>query len=467
MLDPLNTVMNDYGSLLQIRDKLTALSNTSPVAATILIFIMSFIGLNIVVTQTVELQRKYLGEWRHNAWAWIGLAAGALLAGVTSAAIVVDLRRASSPVPAMVVDTDTVIGRPLLLSWKYDSQGEAIAHFEVQASKDRSFQDVERTLYRSGRATLIKSVNKKLYWRVRAVDENRAALGNWSVPVRITQYDDSLARIRDTRSVSVYVSSALDQGFFEFEDNQGNLRGYDLAVIRRIVERLGNRLNVGSSLAFNPVAVDWQTLLDAPKTGHADIIISAITALSAREDDYGIKFSMPYYCTTQSLLFRSGALKERIGNAIENRRIGVVSKTTSDDMIRKFPGKYNVKSYDDGVQMIADVAKGDIDFAMIDTPLAKGAELQYGRDKLDFKELIDDEDFPKAISAERRQEKYAVAVRSGEGELIEAVNGIIEEMRTEMLRDFLQTAMADFYQTKKDQSAPLDTRADPSVCGLR
>jgi hypothetical protein len=203
----------------------------------------------------------------------------------------------------------------------------------------------------------------------------------------------------------------------------------------------------------------------APKTGHADIIISAITALSAREDDYGIKFSKPYYCTTQSLIFKAGALKARIGNAIENKRIGVVSKTTSEDMIRKFPGKFNVKSYDDGVQMIADVAKGEVKFAMIDTPLAKGAELQSGREKLNFRELIDDEDFPRAIGPERRQEKYAVAVRSGEEKLIGAVNGIIEQMRTQTLQQFLQTAMSDFYQTKKDQSAPLDARADPSVCG--
>ena len=64
MLDPLNSVMNDYGSLLQLRDKLTALSNTSPVIATILIFVMAFIGINMVATQTIELQKKFAGEWR-------------------------------------------------------------------------------------------------------------------------------------------------------------------------------------------------------------------------------------------------------------------------------------------------------------------------------------------------------------------------------------------------------------------
>jgi ABC-type amino acid transport substrate-binding protein len=102
---------------------------------------------------------------------------------------------------------------------------------------------------------------------------------------------------------------------------------------------------------------------------------------------------------------------------------------------------------------------------MIDTPLAKGAELQYGKEKLNFRELIDDKDFPEAVSQERRQEKYSVAVRSGEGKLIDAINEIIEEMRAEKLRKFLQDAAAEFYQTKKEQSAPPDGRPDPSTCG--
>ena len=195
--------------------------------------------------------------------------------------------------------------------------------------------------------------------------------------------------------MNVYVSNALNQGFFEFEDDKGTLKGYDLAVIRQIVDGLATRLNIGPQIKFNPVAVDWQPCWTCPGSGHADIIISAITALSAREDDYGIKFSKPYYCTTQSIMFKTRPLGELIVNEIANKRIGVVSKTTSDEMIRKFPGQFSVKSYDDGVQMIADVAKGQIDFAMIDTPLARGAELQYGAGQLTYKELAEDQTFPR------------------------------------------------------------------------
>jgi len=138
MLDPLSSVMSDYGSLLQLREKLTALSNTNPVMAAALIFIMSFVGVNIVVTQTVELKRKFLGEWRHSVLAWVGLAAGALLAGVISVTIVLDFRKASFPVPVLLAYTDTVIGLPLLLSWKYDPREDSLVQFEVQGSTTRN-----------------------------------------------------------------------------------------------------------------------------------------------------------------------------------------------------------------------------------------------------------------------------------------------------------------------------------------
>ncbi|MBV9566137.1 MAG: hypothetical protein JOY90_37665 [Bradyrhizobium sp.] len=81
---------------------------------------------------------------------------------------------------------------------------------------------------------------------------------------------------------------------------------------------------------------------------------------------------------------------------------------------RKFPGHFSVRPYDDGAVMIADAAKGEVDLAMIDTPLARGAELQYGAGELSFRELVSEQDFPRTISQQRRQERYAVAVRAGE-----------------------------------------------------
>ena len=52
-----------------------------------------------------------------------------------------------------------------------------------------------------------------------------------------------------------------------------------------------------------------------------------------------------------------------------------------------------------------------------------------------------------------------MAVRFGETKLIDAINQTIEEMRADKLQSFLKAATAEFYQTKQDQSAPLDLRA--------
>jgi ABC-type amino acid transport substrate-binding protein len=462
-LDFFTNILEQFGAVFQLRERLSSLSGSNPVAATVLVFVIAVVAANTLFTQFVEFRKKFLGEWIHSAVAWVSLVIVASVAALISVGIVLNLRKAAAPVPVLLVDSDTVVGRPLLLNWKYDNPEVKVVRFEVQSSKDKRFEHISEHGYRSGHTTLIGSINSKLFWRVRAVDEERIPISNWSLPVRITQYDDSLKRISDTHSVNVYISNSLNQGFFEFESDDGKLKGYDLAVIDQIVSGLASHLNIDGPITFSPVPVDWQELLVAPKNGRADIIISAITALSEREDTLSIKFSKPYYCTTQSIIFRPVASTKPIAKMIEGKRVGVISKTTSEDLIKKFPGKFNVRHYDEGVQMIADIAKGEVDFGLTDTPFARGAELQYGTQVLNFKELVGDEDFPKGIDQERREEKYAVAVRAGEGKLIEAINLIIDEMRKEKLGKFLEQAAEEFYKVKNSQT-PIDRRKDPSEC---
>jgi ABC-type amino acid transport substrate-binding protein len=464
-LDFFTNILEQFGAVFQLQERLSSLSSSNPVAAIALIFVITVVGANTVFTQFVEFRKKFFGEWVHSAVAWVALAVVASVAVLISTGVVLNLRKAAAPIPVLLLDSDAVIGRPLLLSWKYDNPEDRFVQFEVQSSKDKRFQELSEHGYRSGHATLIGSINSKLYWRVRAVGGKHVPISNWSLPVRITQYDNSLARISDTRSVNVYVSNSLNQGFFEFESDDGTLKGYDLAVIDYIVSGLAVQLHIDGPITFNPVTVDWQDLLVAPKNGRADIIISAITSLSEREDTLSIKFSKPYYCTTQSVIFRPVPLTKPITQMIENKRVGVINKTTSEDLIQKFSGKFNVRHYDEGAEMIADIAKGEIDLGLTDTPFARGAELQYGTQALNFKELVNNEDFPKGIDRERRVEKYAIAVRAGEEQLIGAINRIIDEMREEKLAELLEQATEEFYKVKpSSRDASIDRRKDPSLC---
>ena len=115
--------------------------------------------------------------------------------------------------------------------------------------------------------------------------------------------------------------------------------------------------------------------------------------------------------------------------------------------------------------MIAAVAKSEIDLGLSDTPFARAAELIYGTETLNFKELIRDEDFPKGINSERKVEKYGIAVRAGETKLVEAIDHVIDEMRDGMLGQLLEDATEEFHSIRPPPGATrIDPRKDPSQC---
>jgi ABC-type amino acid transport substrate-binding protein len=470
MFDIFTKILEQFGAFFQVQQQLSSLSNSNPVIAGALIFAITVFAANIVVSQLIEFRKRFFGEWIHSRLAWAGLAAGLCVAALISTGVVLNLRKDAAPIPAIVVDSETVIGVPLLLKWQYDSP-DVSARFQVQSAKNAAFsEDLKEYGFRSGRSWLVGQVNNKRYWRIRAVDGDGRAISSWSRRTLITQYETSLRRIRDTHNVNVYTSDSFNEGFFKFaaEDSKGT-KGYDVAVIEQVVRRLPAHLGIDGPINLILVPLKWDEMLNAPKTGRADIIISAITALPRREDDRSIKFSEPYYCTTQSLIYRPPGSFQSILRAIGNKRVGFPRTTTSEDIVKQFENEVKFKPvpFDSGDIMIESVARGDADYGLIDTPFARAAELQYGSSRLNFRELVNDEDFPKGMERERRVEKYGIAVRAGENELVDAINRIIDEMRPQILGELLDSAISEFYHTEKgpESAVIFDRNKDPSKCG--
>src|SRR6185436_17177188 len=100
-----------------------------------------------------------------------------------------------------------------------------------------------------------------------------------------------------------YTSSSFNEGFFKFyakKDGKQTRSGYDIAILEEVVKQLPPLLGIDGPIKYDLTRVKWEDLLATPQSGRTDIIISTITSFTAREDEFGIKFSEPYYCTTQS-----------------------------------------------------------------------------------------------------------------------------------------------------------------------
>ncbi len=84
-MDIFKAILEQIGAFFQLQDQLKAWSQTSPVLAGIVIFVIAIVAANFIVTQAIELKNRLFGR-RHSARAWLGLALGACLAGLISAA---------------------------------------------------------------------------------------------------------------------------------------------------------------------------------------------------------------------------------------------------------------------------------------------------------------------------------------------------------------------------------------------
>jgi ABC-type amino acid transport substrate-binding protein len=452
--------------IFKLEEHLVSLAQANPAIAVILTFVLIVVGANVIVTQVLEFRKFLRGRWIHHWLAWVGLAAGLCAVLLLSINIVQSLKESTEPVPKIVEESTTVIGQPLRLQWTYQRPS---SRFEIESSKDASFgQELKREGYRNGNLLQIESVNDTRYWRVRAVDSDNNKISGWSVPVRIAQYDSSLIRIQKTQFVSIYMSDSINEAFFKFEAKDANstLKGYDVAIADEIVKNLNVKLGIAEPLGRTRIHVAWQELLSAPSSGRADMIISTITALTGREEKLGLKFSKPYYCTTQSLVYRSPmSSKLAVPQMIANKRVGAQSQTTSESLLKAFILEdQSVQSlpYKQTDDMIAALVNSQIDYGFTDTPFARAAQRSFRG--LEIRELTDPIDFPNGAKPEQREEKYAIAVRAGESELINAINQIIDDMREGRLGELLEAAIRDFDSRSGRQTMSINKKNDPSDC---
>jgi polar amino acid transport system substrate-binding protein len=145
-----------------------------------------------------------------------------------------------------------------------------------------------------------------------------------------TQQTDStssisvLQRIRNRGNVLV-AGVKYDFPPFGFEDDEGNLTGFDIELINAIAEVWG-------------VKVEFVRLTSADRipllaTGEVDIVVASLTQTRAREA--AIDFSQTYFLDGQGLLVRQAAGFNEL-NDLQGKRIAAIQGTTSIQQIKAY-----------------------------------------------------------------------------------------------------------------------------------
>ena len=189
---------------------------------------------------------------------------------------------------------------------------------------------------------------------------------------------------------------------YEFHDNN-EIVGIDAEIAKAIADKLGMELEI-QDMAFD-------SLIPAVQSGKADFTAAGMTINEDRKKN--VDFTDTYAKAAQVIIVKEGS---DIANpdGLEGKKVGVQTGTTGDIYADDIKDA-NVQRYNKGMDAVMALTQDKIDAVVIDREPAT----VFVKDNTGLKIL--DEAFT--------EEEYAIAVKKGNTELLEKMNGAIKELK--------------------------------------
>jgi len=209
---------------------------------------------------------------------------------------------------------------------------------------------------------------------------------------------------------------------FEYIDEQGNPAGFDVEIGKLIAEKMG--------MEFYLENMDFDGLLIALDNEKLDFVIAAMTITEKRQEE--VNFSTPYFDAQQVVVVRKGYDGIQTVDDIKDKAVSVQDGTTGYLMAiegLEVPADKVVafKMANDAVQ---ELKLGRVDCMILDSAPAQVFVSQ--NDDLEILEGIDTE-----------IERYGIAVKKGNDDLLAAINELLAEIMENGTYDAL---IAEFFQ---------------------
>ena len=192
---------------------------------------------------------------------------------------------------------------------------------------------------------------------------------------------------------------------FCYQDEQGNLVGFDVDVAKAVAGKMGLKAE------FTPSK--WEGILAALETGRFDTVFNQVTITEERKKAYD--FSQPYTYSGLQILVRKDHVKDIKGpDDLAGRSVGVLLGTNHEQWLREHT-KADVRTYEDDASRNQDLLVGRIDAILNDRLIVGAAEKIYGGNILATGPLL----------YETRQ---AAAVKKGSPELVAAIDKALQDL---------------------------------------
>lgn len=225
----------------------------------------------------------------------------------------------------------------------------------------------------------------------------------------------------------IIVGTSADFPPFEYKDTNGNIIGFDIDLIKKILTDEGYTVEVQD--------IGFDSLIPSLQTDKVDVIAAGMTITEIRKQQ--VDFSNPYYDANQTVLVKvnSGVNITSLDD-LANYTIGAQTGTTgwawiNDTLVAtgKLPSE-NFKSYDLYTDAVADLIIGPsrVGAVVIDSPVARAFE-RKGNVKI--------------VLNITTNENYGFAVKKGNTELVSKINdGLTAVMQTAYWDDLVEQYFA-------------------------
>lgn len=193
----------------------------------------------------------------------------------------------------------------------------------------------------------------------------------------------------------------------EFTEDNGNIVGFDIDLIRAVAKQAGLDVEIKN--------VAWDGIFGALKAGSADIIASSVTITDERKGQFD--FTSPYLRAGQVILVRTAdVVKFPDISSLKGHKVGVQISTTGADRMKKEP--VELKQYNTAGLAVIDLINANIDAVMIDKPVAD----YYAAHKAGFAQKV------VVAGKPYTDEQFGFVVRKGESELLAKLNGALDKV---------------------------------------
>jgi len=212
---------------------------------------------------------------------------------------------------------------------------------------------------------------------------------------------DTLARVKEAGVITIgYRADARPHSFV---DAAGRPAGYIVNLCREVVAAVRQTLD-RPDLKVEYLTVNAENRFRAVQAGAIDLLCEPSSVTMSRREM--VDFSLPTFIDGAGILSRQGAAIQRFED-FAGRRIGVLSGTTTEEILRRALSDLNLKA---DVQIVGDHREG--------AALVAGGKLDaYFADRTILTMLLAGQDVPPGLTLGPRYfsyETYALALQRGD-----------------------------------------------------